>query len=80
MLSAGVVSAQEQRRINRIPFHSINSMILLDATVNGKPAVLLIDTGSDATLIGPQAAGLPTLVQALLTVRPQAAFIEHRFA
>lgn len=52
-------SAQEQQpRTFRIPFHSVNGMVLLDAEVNGKPAVLLLDTGADFTLISPQASGL----------------------
>ena len=33
-------------------------MILLDATVNGKPAVLLLDTGANNSIVSPQAAGL----------------------
>ena len=44
-----------------MPFHSApNGIILLDATVNGKPAVLLLDTGANFTLISPQASGYPT--------------------
>jgi hypothetical protein len=33
-------------------------MILLDATVNAKPAVLLLDTGAEFTIISAQASGL----------------------
>lgn len=46
---------------------SVNGMILLDATVNDKPAVLLLDTGSDFTLISPQASGLSTAKLRALT-------------
>ena len=42
-------------------------MILLDATVNGKPATLLLDTGADFTLISPQASGLSTVRLRTLT-------------
>ncbi len=64
----GVVSAQEQQpRTFRIPFHSVNGMILLDATVNGKPASLLLDTGADATILSPQASGLSTVKLRALT-------------
>lgn len=42
-------------------------MILLDATVNGKPATPLLDTGADFTLIGPEASGLSTAKLRALT-------------
>ncbi len=42
-------------------------MVLLDATVNDKPAVLLLDTGSDFTLISPQASGMSTAKLRALT-------------
>ena len=41
----------------RVPFHTANGMILLDATVNDKPAVLLLDTGSVKTMISFEALG-----------------------
>ena len=49
----------------RVPFHSVNGMILLDAQVNGKTAVLLLDTGADFTLISPEASGLSAKLDAL---------------
>jgi predicted aspartyl protease len=49
----------------RVPFHSVNGMILLDATVNDKPAALLLDTGADFTLISPEAAGGSAKLDAL---------------
>jgi Aspartyl protease len=55
-LFAGIASAQP--RTFRVPFHTVNGMILLDATVNGKPAVLLLGTGADSTIISAEAAGL----------------------
>jgi hypothetical protein len=63
LLFAGIASAQP--RTYRIPFHTVNGMILLDATVNDKPATLLLDTGADFTLISPQAAGLAAKLDAL---------------
>src|SRR5207302_3475525 len=51
LTSPNLASAQEEHRIFRVPFHTVNGMVLLDATVNDKPAVLLLDTGSDFTLI-----------------------------
>ena len=60
-LFAGVASAQQQPQTFRIPFHTVNGMILLDATVNGKPAALLLDTGANNTIISAQAAGLATV-------------------
>lgn len=44
LLFAGVASAQEQ--------HRTLDLILLDATVNGRPVVLLLDTGSNHTMAG----------------------------
>jgi len=49
----------------RVPFHNVNGMILLDATVNDKPAVLLLDTGADNSLISPEATGLSVKLDAL---------------
>ena len=40
-------------------------MILLDGQVNGKPAVLLLDTGADLSIISPQAAGISAKLDAL---------------
>lgn len=49
-----IAPAQEQRRTFRLPFHSVNGMILLD-------------TGSDFTLISPQASGMSTVKLRMLT-------------
>jgi len=49
----------------RVPFHSVNGMILLDAQVNGKPAVLLLDTGANFTLISLEASGVTGKLDAL---------------
>lgn len=55
--SAQVVSSGEQPRTFRVPFHTVNSMILLDAKVNGKAAVLLLDTGANRTALSAEITG-----------------------
>jgi hypothetical protein len=40
-----------------VPFHNLHGVILLDAKVNDKPVVLLLDTGADLTVLSPDAAG-----------------------
>lgn len=37
-------------------------MVLLDATVNGHPAALLLDTGANNSIVNPQAAGVTAVV------------------
>ena len=51
LLFAGVASAQEQSRTYRVPFRSVNGMILLDGQLNGNPAVLLFDTGARTSIV-----------------------------
>jgi hypothetical protein len=34
-----------------VPFHGVNGLILLDLRVNGKAASMLLDTGSNVTLL-----------------------------
>jgi hypothetical protein len=55
--SAQVVGSQEQHRTFRIPFHTTNGLILLDATVNDNVATLVLDTGSGGTVVSPKAYG-----------------------
>src|SRR5215467_4689698 len=61
----------------RVPFHSAGGMILLDGQVNGKPAVLLLDTGADFTLISPEASGLTAKLGALKATKPTGANGEY---
>jgi hypothetical protein len=58
LLLSPLAVAQEAGRVYRVPFHSVNSMILLDVTVNGNPAVMLLDTGANNSIVSPDAAGL----------------------
>ena len=41
------IARAQQTKTYTVPFHSVNGLILLDAKVNGKPAVLLLDTGAE---------------------------------
>jgi hypothetical protein len=34
-----------QRRIVSVPFHSVNTYMLVEASVDGRPVTLLVDTG-----------------------------------
>jgi Aspartyl protease len=56
-----VAAVAREGETYRVPFHTINGMILLDAVVDGKPASLLLDTGANNTIISTQAAGLATV-------------------
>ena len=50
-------------------FHSVNGMILLDAAVNGKPAVLVLDTGTASTIVSAQLANAIIPLKACLFER-----------
>lgn len=58
LLLAGISQSQERPRTFRVPFHTVHEMILLDATVNGHFASLLLDTGANNSIVSPQAAGV----------------------
>ena len=50
LLFAGIASAQEQHHTVRIPFHdAYNGLVLLDVKVDGKPTVMMLDTGSNVS-------------------------------
>ena len=38
--------AQQTAKTYRLPFHTVNSLILLDGKINGRPGVFLLDTGA----------------------------------
>ncbi len=48
-----------QSRSYVVPFHSVNGLILLDAKVNGVPAVLLFDTGASRTVVSVASSPVP---------------------
>lgn len=49
----------QERRTYTVPFHGVNGMILLDGQINGKPAVFLLDTGANNSVVDYRAAGFP---------------------
>ena len=51
----------QERRTFTVPFHVVNGMILLDGQLNGKPAVFLLDTGANISIVDYRAAGFPAL-------------------
>lgn len=51
------IGVSAQPRSYRVPFHTVNGLILLDATVNGHPATFVLDTGSASTIVSPKAYG-----------------------
>ena len=42
--------AQQTAKTYRVPFRSVSDLVLLDLKVNGKPAVLMLDTGANISL------------------------------
>ena len=57
-LLATVALAQPQQHTFTVPFHTANNLILLDAQLNGKPAVFLLDTGSNVSFVDMHSAPL----------------------
>ena len=49
----------QERKTFTVPFHTVRGMILLDGQLNGKPAVLLLDTGANMSIVDYRAAGFP---------------------
>jgi hypothetical protein len=54
------IHAQE-RRTYTVPFHTVKGLILLDGKLNDKPAVFLLDTGANNSVVDYRAAGLDNL-------------------
>jgi len=66
---SGLANAQE-RRAFVVPFHTVRGMILLDGQLNAKPAVFLLDTGANISIVDYRAAGFPALkIDALRSTR-----------
>jgi hypothetical protein len=49
----------DHSEIVSVPFRTAQSMILVDARVNGKPVTLLLDTGAMNTIVSAKAYGIP---------------------
>jgi hypothetical protein len=41
----------------RIPFHTVQSLIVVEGKVNGNPAILLLDTGANRTIVSAKIYG-----------------------
>ena len=46
-----VAVASAQPHTIRVPFHTVHNLILLDVQINGKPRVMVLDTGSPFTIV-----------------------------
>src|SRR5712692_6465693 len=54
------IHAQERRTFT-VPFHTVRGLILLDGKLNDKPAVFLLDTGANNSVMDYRAAGFDSL-------------------
>jgi gag-polyprotein putative aspartyl protease len=50
-----------QPGVVRLPFRAVNSLILVEAKVNGRPVMLLLDTGANRTILNAKAYGIAHL-------------------
>ncbi len=57
LLSASALA--QERKTHTVPFHTVRGMILLDGQLNGKLAVLLLDTGAQITTIDAKFSDIP---------------------
>jgi hypothetical protein len=46
-----------QRRIVSVPFRSVDSFILVEARIDGRPVTLLVDTGANKTILNARSFG-----------------------
>ncbi len=51
----------QERKTYTVPFHVVHGLILLDGKVNDKPAVFLLDTGANNSVVDYRAAGFDSL-------------------
>ena len=49
-----------QRRIVSVPFRSVNTYLLVEASVDGRPVTLLVDTGASKTILNARSVFLFT--------------------
>lgn len=73
----GTPTAAQEHKAYRIPFASVNPLILVRATVNGKPATLLLDTGAPLSMISAGSDGEPVQTEVDLQF-VDLEFAEHR--
>ena len=51
------LQAPAQRRIATVPFRSVNLYILVEASIDGRPVTLLVDTGANKTILNARSIG-----------------------
>lgn len=51
-------SSTAQPGVVRLPFRAVNSLILVEAKVNGQAVTLLLDTGANKTILNAKAYGI----------------------
>ena len=51
------LQAPAQRRIVTVPFRSVNLYILVEASIDGRPVTLLVDTGANKTILNARSIG-----------------------
>ena len=54
-------SSTAQPGVVRLPFRAVNSLILVEAKVNGRAVTLLLDTGANKTILNAKAYGIAHL-------------------
>jgi hypothetical protein len=61
-----------QRRIVSVPFRSLNTYMLVEASVDGRPVTLLVDTGANKTILNARSMGRVQLPVSQLMNQEQA--------
>ena len=70
-------SPQEQHRIFRIPFHTANGLILLNAELNCKPAIFLLDSGSNVSFVDVNSSSIRFKAQKVRRLGMSGCLAEH---
>jgi len=55
------LQALAQPRVVTVPFRSVDSFILVEASIDGKPVTLLVDTGANKTILNAKSFGRASL-------------------
>jgi len=55
------LQALAQPRVVTVPFRSVDSFILIEASIDGKPVTLLVDTGANKTILNAKSFGRASL-------------------